>query len=174
VIRFVRAAASVALIAPAAVLLEIACASSASVEGGTLVPRGAEPTGTPLGDFRMTECHDLAGGALPDRDGQVRVVKKPDGKVVLVELREDTDSVVVANVMDKPDAWVFALALARASGNRYYREYTVPKSSGTVVGKFIIAKEWTGKDTGDGFGGTYKAASVTCALVPLAGTGSPG
>ena len=172
--RIVRAAATVGLVFPAAFLLQIACASSATVEGGTLVPRGAEPAGTPMGDFRMIQCHDLAGGALPDRDGQVRVVKKPDGKVVLVELREDTDSVVVANVVDKPDAWVFALALARASGNRYYREYTVPKSSGSAPGKFIIAKEWTGKDTGDGFGGTYKAASVTCALIPLAGTGSSG
>jgi hypothetical protein len=173
VIRIVRAA-TVALILPAPVLLHTACASSASVEGGTLVPRGAEPAGAPMGEFRMIQCHDLAGGALPDRDGRVRVVKKPDGKVVLVELREDTDSVVVANVTDKPDAWVFALALARGSGNRYYREYTVPRTPGSVGGKFIIAKEWTGKDTGDGFGGTYKAASVTCALVPLAGTGSPG
>ncbi|HEX7669880.1 MAG TPA: hypothetical protein VF395_09865 [Polyangiaceae bacterium] len=168
--RIVRAAATVALIFPAAVL-PTACASSANVEGGTLVPRGAEPTGTPMGDFRMIQCHDLAGGTLPDRDGQVSVVKKADGKVVLMELRADTDSVVVGNVTEKPEAWVFALALARESGNRYYREYTVPKTSAGGAGKFIIAKEWTGKDTGDGFGGTYKAASVTCALVPLQGSG---
>jgi hypothetical protein len=153
--------------------LTSACASSASVEGGTLVARGAEPAGTPVGEFRMVECHDLAGGALPDRDGRVRVVKKSDGTVVLVELREDTDSVVVGNVIAKPDDWVFALALARESGNRYYREYTVPREPGRT-GKFIIAKEWTGRDTGDGFGGTYKAASVTCALVPSAGTRSSG
>ena len=169
-----RTAAIVALALPA--VLATACASSASVEGGTLVPRGAEPAGTLVGDFRAVECHDLAGGALPDRDGHVRVVNKPDGKVVLIELREDTDSVVVGNVVEKPDAWVFALALARESGNRYYREYTVPRVP-SGAGKFIIAKEWTGKDTGDGFGGTYKAASVTCALVPvgsLVRTGSPG
>jgi hypothetical protein len=166
VVAIVAKAATVAMTAMTA--MTAACASP-SIEGGTLVARGAEPTGETIGAWRMSACHDLAGVALPDRDGQVRVVKKTDGKVVLVELRDDTDSVVVANVSVIPTEWVFALALARESGNRYYREYTVPQAGG--VGKFIIAKEWTGHDTGDGFGGTYKAASVTCALVPLGSRG---
>ena len=159
-----RGVATVAKAATVAMTAMIAACASPSIEGGTLVARGAEPTGETIGEWRMSACHDLAGVALPDRDGRVRVVKKIDGKVVLVELRDDTDSVVVANVSAIPNEWVFALALAREAGNRYYREYTVPEGGG--VGKFIIAKEWTGHDTGDGFGGTYKAASVTCALVP--------
>jgi hypothetical protein len=148
----------------AAVSVVAACASP-TIEGGALVAKGAEPTGVTIGQWRVAGCRDAAGAPFSYRDVRVRVVKMTDGKVLLVEMSELTDSIVVPNVSAVEGRWVFALALARASGKPDLYEYSVSRD-GTGEGRFVIAREWRDRDTEDGFVGAYGKASVTCALVP--------
>jgi len=151
------------------VLLLSASCSSPHVRGGAVVVRGEEPAGEVLGTFRIGSCSDARGSALSGPGGPVRVVRRKDDTLVLLEPR-DRDVLSVDNVRDDGQMHTFQVILERKSGSRTLREYRVPVDP-TTQGTFTVAHDYQKRDAQKGFVATYSAPSMVCALLPDAPRG---
>ena len=150
------------LVAP----LVFGACDSARIAGGKVVASGVEPTGSVAGVWKSSDCRDARGEPSSFGAGAVKLLRRPDGRLVILETRSAYDSLVVTNSFVRGQERIFQLALKSAASAPYLREYRVPVS-GTGPGRLVIvARQWDSRDTADGFVAWYAAKpAVTCALV---------
>ena len=150
------------LVAP---LLASAC-DSARIAGGNVVASGTEPAGSLAGAWTPSDCRDARGAPSAVGAGAVKLIRKADGRFVLVETRAGYDSIVVVNSFVRGQDRVFQLALKSAASAPFLREYRVPAAR-PGPGRFVlVARQWDSRDTDDGFTAWYVKPAVTCALLP--------
>jgi hypothetical protein len=148
------------------VLLSICGCSSARVAGGSTVAIGDEPAGAPLGTWFSSGCHDARGAPVSLKGSVVRLIKRADGRVVLVEMRPAYDSIVVVNSFVSSGEIVFQLALKSSSSAPYLREYRLPVGA-SGPGRFVIVSwDWESREAESGFRASYAKPAVDCALIP--------
>lgn len=146
--------------------LALCACGSARIAGGAVVASTAEPSGAVAATWTTADCRDARGEPITRDTSVIRLVRRPDGRTVLVETQPAYDSLVVTNSFVRGQEWIFQVAVKSSASAPYLREYRVPASV-PGPGRFsIVARQWDSRETDDGFVAWYASPAVTCALWP--------
>lgn len=143
----------------------VAC-SSLEVHGGRTVRAGDEPAGTSLGAWTTASCRDAHGGPV-EQSSRVFLVRRPDGKRVVVEARPAYDSIVVTNSFTDGRELVFQVAFDE-SDPFLLREVRLPVDA-HGPGRLVVSSSFFEPQADHRrFRATIRRPAFTCRLDPIA------
>jgi phosphoribosylanthranilate isomerase len=156
--RFIAAARAAAL------ALGLAGCASAEIRGGEVLRPGHIPVGQALAEYRTENCRDAKGGTAV-RESSVRLIREPDGREVVVELRRDYPSLMAKNSFTSGTERVFQVVVEPAGGNVLLHEFHLPAAPG-APGSVSTARRWREvAKSDDDFRGYTEDVALTCSLV---------
>jgi hypothetical protein len=133
--------------------------------GGKPIIPGDEPDAEELGSFRTEACRDAKGAPAVDPGARVRVLRARDRKLLLVDTRAGYDTVVSENGERRGEEWVYDVALKKAQGGPYLRQYRLPARF-DGAGRYVLASEFEDWESGDAFHARVTVSVVECTLAP--------
>ncbi len=108
-----------------ATLLALSSCGGSILDGADAVPAGERPSGQALGSFTPADCVDGAGKAVARPATRITLLKREDGRLLLVEDRPGYDSLVVHNSFQQAPDLVFQAISEPDDGPPALHEYRV-------------------------------------------------
>jgi len=148
-------------------VIAISGCGSERIADGVPVASDEEVSGAVVGTWGIAGCRDRAGEPFSSIVGVVKMIKRPDGRYVLVDQAPAYDTLLVTNGFIRGESRIFQLAIKSSSSAPYLREYRLPVT-GSGPGRFVVvAKDWDSRPSEDAFVAWYKAPAVLCVLAPV-------